>query len=340
MHKSQPAGGRTAEKGAGLRDRFNRRIDYLRVSVTDRCNLSCVYCSADRQRSCFSAEQLLGTNEILRLVGIMAAHGLRKVRITGGEPLLRPDLEQLVEGLARLGVPDISLTSNGILLAERATELHRAGLQRVNISLDTLQAERYRGITRGGDISRVWRSIRAAQAVGLNPVKINVVPVRGLNDDEIVDFANLTREDDLHIRFIELMPTGGSRLDTGRRYVGSAEVLERLGGLGRLEKLPRPPHSTSRNYRLPGARGQIGLISPYDGHFCRTCNRLRLTAAGQLRPCLFSPKTVDVLTALRSGAGDEELEELLQWAVALKPPGNDLAGAGRCAIASMAQVGG
>lgn len=324
-----------------LRDSFQRRIDYLRISVTDRCNLDCIYCSPGRHRRHLAKERFLERREILRLVELLAARGLRKVRITGGEPLLRKDLPEIIAGLKALGIPDISLTSNGTLLARQARALRQAGLQRVNISLDTLNPDRYRGITRGGDIAGVWRAIETCRESGLVPIKLNVVPIRGLNDDEIADFARLTLEHDYRVRFIELMPVAGCHLAADTSYVSSRAVLEQVQKLGRLERLPGDGRSTSRDYRLAGARGIIGIISPYSGHFCRTCNRLRLSADGRIYPCLFSPKNIDVATALRSGAGDEELQQLLTRAAAQKPRGNELAEKARkCIIPAMSRIGG
>ncbi len=329
------------EDSGTLRDGYDRQIDYLRVSVTSRCNLNCVYCSPGKKGKRAACEHVLEADEIERVVRLLARRGLRKVRITGGEPLLRRDLCDIVRRLSGTGIKDLSLTTNGTLLAEMAQSLKEAGLRRVNISLDTLNPERYRGITRGGDIRRVWNAIEAAEAAGLRPVKINVVLASGLNDDEIVDFGRLTLDRDFHVRFIELMPAEGAEVRAEDAHIEGRRVLERLRQLGRLQKLPFRGGGPSRNWKIEGARGVIGIISPYSGHFCKSCNRLRLSADGRIRPCLFSEKTVDLATALRSGATDEELEKLLLWAVSIKPRGNELGRSkGRCEIPSMARIGG
>jgi cyclic pyranopterin phosphate synthase len=284
-------------QGAPLEDSFGRRIDYLRVSVTDRCNLKCVYCVPKTGVTHIRESGILSSEEIARFVSIVIGFGLRKVRLTGGEPLLRPDIVRLVSLIKATGIRDLSLTTNGIHLADTAEDLKKAGINRVNVSLDTLDPEKYRTITRGGDIYRVLEGIKKAEEAGLYPVKINVVPMPGLNDNEIQKFASLTFEKDYHIRYIEFM---------------------------RLVPLTFRGGGPSRNYRIEGARGVVGFISPVTDHFCRSCNRLRLTAAGMLRPCLFSNVELDVRALLRSGASDEELDKLFQRAVAGKPAGHFL----------------
>lgn len=322
-------------------DRYSRNIDYLRISITDKCNLRCVYCMPDTRLRPFKKHDILTYEEMLRFVRIVAQHGLRKVRVTGGEPLIRKNLGMFISGLRESGIPDLSLTTNGILLAEMASSLKTAGLGRVNISLDTLNPDRYRGITRGGDIKKVWHSIREAERAGLSPVKINVVPIRDLNDDEIVSFASLTFENDYHIRFIEFMPTSCSGIWKKEMCVESKEVLERISPLGELQKIAFRGRGPSRNYRIKGAKGIIGVISPISDHFCNYCNRLRLTADGKLRPCLFSDATLDIKTPMRSGASDKELEALFFQAVSMKPQGHGLnEGAAPHSIGFMSKIGG
>jgi cyclic pyranopterin phosphate synthase len=310
--------------GTGLRDAFSRRIDYLRISVTDRCNLRCLYCMPRSGMQYFSPAEIMTSSEITRFVRVALRHGLRKVRITGGEPLLRGDIVPLVSSVKALGVRDLSMTTNGIFLVGLAAGLKKAGLDRVNISLDTLDAGRFRSITRGGDISRVRESIEEAGRVGLRPVKINVVPIRGINDDEVAEFAALTIERDCHIRFIELMPVLPHRKLREYSYLTKEELMKKIAPLGRLSRLPFKGGGPSRNYRLEGAKGIIGFISPMSNHFCNYCNRLRLTASGSIRPCLFSDREFDVKTSMREGASDEALEALFLSAVNAKPAGHSL----------------
>lgn len=329
------------ERGSPLEDSFGRRVNYLRVSVTDRCNLRCVYCMPEAGVARIHESGILSSEEIARFVSVARRFGLRKVRLTGGEPLLRPDIVRLASLIKAAGIRDLSLTTNGIRLAGMAGNLKEAGVDRVNISLDTLDPETYRAITRGGDIRRVLAGIGEAEEAGLYPVKINVVPMPGLNDNEIRKFASLTFEKDYHIRFIELMRMGrnGKSGETGR--LATRQVMDRLSGLGRLVPLPFRGGGPSRNYRIEGARGVVGFISPVTDHFCGTCNRLRLTAAGKLRPCLFSNVELDVRALLRRRASDEELEELLLRAVVGKPAGHFLEGEEVfTGLSSMSEIGG
>lgn len=323
----------------GLRDTFSRRIDYLRISVTDRCNLRCLYCMPRTGMQYFRPSEIMTSTEITRFVRVALGHGLRKVRITGGEPLLRGDIVALVSSVKALGVRDLSMTTNGILLGGLAAGLRKAGLDRVNISLDTLDAGRFRSITRGGDISRVWESIEEAGRVGLRPVKINVVPIRGINDDEVAEFAALTLERDCHIRFIELMPILPHRKLREYSYLTKEELMRRIAPLGRLIRLPFKGGGPSRNYRLEGAKGIIGFISPMSNHFCNYCNRLRLTASGNIRPCLFSDREFDIKTPMREGASDEAIEALFLSAVNAKPAGHTLHSR-TPALLSMSKIGG
>lgn len=330
------------EQFATLRDPFSRTIDYLRISVTDLCNLKCIYCMPASGVRCMHSGQALTTDEIVRLVRIARRHGLRKVRITGGEPLVRKDIIPLIRALKQdIGIPDLSLTTNGLLLADMADQLKDAGLNRVNVSLDSMDPRRYRDITRGGDILRVWNGIEAAEDAGLVPIKINMVPLRGVNDGEIEDFALLTRDRDYHIRFIEFMPTRGNRWNEAV-CVKSREVMERVASLGSLDPLEFRGGGPSRNYRLSGAKGVIGFISPLSDHFCGSCNRLRVTANGKIRPCLFSDIEVDIKRAIRSGISDEELENLYRQAVLSKPAGHQLGKGGSYPpdLVSMSQIGG
>jgi len=310
-----------------LRDSFGRKIDYLRVSVTDRCNLRCVYCMPPQGIPWQPRQEILSFEEILRVVEAAVGLGISKVRLTGGEPLARKGVVELVRAVAAIpGLQDLSMTTNGVLLEHLAQDLAEAGLRRVNISVDTLQPDRFARITRFGDFAVVWRGVLAAEAAGLTPIKLNTVVVRGLNDDEVIDLARLTLDHDWYVRFIELMPVGnegdwGPGLPApGTRFVPMREVEARVARLGVLEPVEGPVgNGPARVYRLPGARGMIGFITPVSQHFCETCNRLRLTANGRLRPCLLNEGEVDVRTALRQGASKQELQELLRQAVACKP---------------------
>lgn len=325
-----------------LRDSFNRQIDYLRISITDRCNLKCIYCMPERGLKHFDQSEILTSDEIIRIVRIACKYGVRKVRLTGGEPLLRDDIIPLISGIKRAGIQDLSITTNGQRLAGLARALKKAGLDRINISLDTLIAERYRDMTRGGEIHRVWEAIAEAERAGLSPVKINVVPVRGVNDDEVARFAALTLYKDVHIRFIEFMPIGNNGAWKPDAYLSKDDLMERVAAAGKLVRLPFKGGGPSRNYRIEGAQGMIGFISPISDCFCGSCNRLRLTAIGKLRPCLFSEISVDIKTPLRNGASDDELETLYRNAVLSKPARHALHEGSLLhpAMSPMSQIGG
>lgn len=267
----------------------------------------------------FKQKDVLTDDEILRFITIARRHGLQKVRITGGEPLMRKNITSLISSIKKTGIHDLSLTTNGIRLARIAEDLKKAGLDRVNISLDTMDPERYRAITKGGDISLVWQSIAKAEEIGLTPVKINVVPIRGVNDDEITAFAALTLKKNYHIRFIEFMPATCNGIWEKDKCVSSEEAMKRISGLGKMELLEFRGKGPSRNYRIQGAAGVIGFISPLSEHFCGFCNRLRLTADGKIRPCLFSNIKIDIKTPMRNGASDEEIDKLFCEAVKVKP---------------------
>jgi cyclic pyranopterin phosphate synthase len=308
-----------------MQDGYNRVIDYLRVSVTDRCNLRCVYCMTEEGVETYPEECLLSHGELVTVVTAAAALGVNKVRITGGEPLVRPGLPALVKAVKDIpGIEDLSLTTNGILLEKYASELAANGLNRVNVSLDSMRAGRYAEITRGGDIGRVFRGIDAAERAGLRPVKINMVPVRGLNDDEIEDFARLTLAADRNVRFIEFMPFGRGARWSEDKCVGIDEMLQRVEAVAPLEPVKLRKHGPARYYRFIGAPGVIGFISAVTHHFCGECNRLRLTSDGKLRPCLYSESEIDLRGPLRNGASPEEIKRLLKLAVEVKPEGHRL----------------
>jgi GTP 3',8-cyclase len=305
-------------------DDFGRAINYLRVSVTDRCNLRCVYCMPSTGVDKQPHGDILRYEEIALIVRAAAELGLRKVRLTGGEPLARLGLPDLVRLLAAIpGIDDLSMTTNGTMLARHAQALAAAGLQRVNISLDTLRPERFAQITRHGRLDDVWAGMAAARAAGLTPIKLNMVVVRGLNDDEIVDMARRTISDGWHVRYIELMPIGANVEWAGEGGVPTAEVRSRIeAALGPLQAAgdgSPAGNGPARYYRLPGAAGTVGFIAAMSDHFCRACNRLRLTADGRLRPCLMSDEELDLRPALRAGADLEAVQELLLQGIRRKP---------------------
>ncbi len=306
-------------------DAYNRPISYLRISVTDRCNLRCIYCMPPEGVPWRPHEEILRYEEIETIVRAAAEIGISKIRLTGGEPLVRPGIVELVRMLARIpGIDDLAMTTNGILLADYADELAAAGLRRVNVSLDTLRPERFHAITRLGRLEDVLAGMEAARRAGLTPVKINTVVMRGMNDDEVVELARKTMEEGWNLRFIELMPVGNGVLAEGgwrERVVTAREIRGRVeAALGKLEPAKKAAGSgPARCYRLPGARGTLGFITPVSEHFCYHCNRLRLTADGQLRPCLLSDLEVDLRTPLRNGAGVADIKHLLLHGIAVKP---------------------
>jgi cyclic pyranopterin phosphate synthase len=324
----------------GLFDSFQRPINYLRISVTDRCNLRCVYCMPEEGVSLMSHNDILTYEEIHTVVKAAAELGIDKVRLTGGEPLVRLGLPELVRMLAGIKtIDDISLTTNGILLAGQAAALKGAGLRRVNISLDTLKADRFRQITRCGKLDDALEGIEVAKSVGLNPVKINVVVMAGVNDDELPDFARKTISDGWHVRFIELMPLNDE--PAAARLVPVSEMRRRIELLGRLEPSQvSAGNGPAKYFRLPGAAGTIGFITPVTEHFCYHCNRLRLTADGKLRPCLLSEQEIDLREPLRRGASAAELKSLIAEAIAQKPQRHHLAEGGKTRGRPFSQVGG
>ena len=294
-----------------MKDSFGRAITYLRVSVTDRCNLRCRYCMPAEGVPKLDHSQVLRYEEMEEIIAQAAALGITKVRVTGGEPLVRPGVADFCGRVAAIpGIREVSVTTNGVLLGAQASALKAAGVGRVNVSLDTLNEEKYRYITRGGDLNRVLEGIRAAMKAGLAPLKINAVLIGGFNDDEIEAFVNLTRDHPIQLRFIELMPLGpGAELGAGKSIPGE-RVLESVPSLR-----PEPEDGgVARLYRLPGGAGQVGLIAPVNRHFCASCNRLRLTAEGYLKPCLHS----GVEIPLRGLHGDA-LRQALEEGVRKKP---------------------
>src|ERR1700722_2257081 len=295
-----------------LVDKFGRQITDLRVSVTDRCNFRCVYCRSADPENHMPAHNLLEWDEYERLVRILVGMGIRKVRVTGGEPLVRPGVEDFIARLKAIGVQDLSMTTNGYMLADRCDKLIAAGLGRINISLDSLNRERFERITRSKTFDQVIAGIDAAQASSLRPVKVNAVLVRGINDDEVEAFAQFARERDLIMRFIEFMPLDADRSWTRDLVVTGAEVYRRISAQWPLVPVVHEKSETARKYRFASGRGEIGLISPVSQPFCGHCSRIRLTADGKLRTCLFSKDDHDLRGLLRNGATDREIGDAIQ----------------------------
>ena len=323
-----------------LRDQFGRSIEYLRISVTDRCNFRCVYCMPAEGLQWLPKADILSYEEIAEVVRQLAPLGLRRLRITGGEPTIRPDLATLVRGLRAVpGIEDIALSTNGVRLPELAAPLRAAGLDRVNMSADSLRAERIAAIARRNLGFDPIRAAAAAEGAGLGPIKINVVVIRGTNDDEIEDFARLTVERPWHVRFIELMPVGEMRALTWDHVVPSDEVLERVSAVGPLEadEGPARGNGPAAYYRLAGAAGTVGVITPMTHTYCASCNRVRLTADGRLRTCLFGDHEVDLRGPLRRG---EPLEPHFRAALASKPKEHELLQMKVGGLRALSQVGG
>ncbi len=326
----------------GLSDSFQRPINYLRISVTDRCNLRCVYCMPAEGVELMSHEDILTYEEIHTVARAAAELGINKVRLTGGEPLVRSGLSELIRMLAQIdGIDDISLTTNGTLLSRYAAELKRAGLQRVNVSLDTLKPDKFSLITRSNlALDDVLAGIEAARSVGLDPVKLNMVVVSGVNDDEILDFTAKTIDEGWHVRFIEFMPLGGVG-SSNSRFTPVSEMRKRLEQVGELQPcLPDVGNGPAKYFRFPNARGTVGFITPVSEHFCFHCNRLRLTADGRLRLCLLAEDEIDLRQSLRGGASLAEMKQLIEAAVADKPLRHRLAEGLTSKDRPMTQVGG
>lgn len=326
-------------------DRFGRQIDYLRLSLTDHCNLRCVYCMPLRGLKFVPGEELLTPQELELVVRAAADIGFYKIRLTGGEPTLRADLVEIVERISRIeGITDIALTTNAILLPELARPLRRAGLNRLNIHIDTLNPERLARVMRFGNFAQMWAGVEAALDAGFTPLKFNCVVVRDYNDADVVDLARLSVEHDWHVRFIELMPLGGGECASLSlsQFVPSAETRERIeSALGTLTELSSQSRSDeSRNYRLTGAPGVVGFISPVSEPYCGSCNRMRLTADGKFHLCLLNDDELDVKRAIRSGGDRDAVAAILLKAIAQKPTGHRLDQGVSTQRRSMFQIGG
>jgi len=309
-------------------DKHNREINYLRISITDRCNLRCVYCMPKEGLSIIGHDDILKYEEMLRVISVAVKLGIVKVRVTGGEPLVRRGIVDFLASLKTIdGLKDISLTTNGILLEAFAEELFDAGIRRLNISLDSLNPEKYASITRGGNLNAVLNGIEKTHSIGFSPIKINVVVIKGSNEDEILDFARLSMEKPFQVRFIELMPVGNTNIDNNGKYVSNDTVIERIERFCFLDPVDGNRNKTdgpARIFKIKGAVGEIGFISPMSHHFCESCNRLRLTADGHLRACLLWDEEVDLKGPLRAGCSDSDLQDLMKTAIAKKPIGHNI----------------
>ena len=308
-------------------DKFDREINYLRVSITDRCNLHCNYCRPKEGISLKGHSDILRYEEIIRIVSIAVKMGLIKVRITGGEPLVRRGFIEFIAALKKInGLQDISLTTNGILLEQYAQDIFDAGIHRINISLDSLNKEKYFQITNGGSLDAVLRGIAKAEQIGFSPIKINAVAIKGFNDDEVLEFAKLSVDKPFQVRFIELMPMGQS-IGFGEDYLPMSQLMQKISAKYELEQL-KVKESKSAGpatiFRIKGGRGELGFINPVSSHFCSTCNRLRLTADGRLRACLLKEDEIDLKKELSENCSDAVLESLIKEAILLKPKHHDL----------------
>lgn len=326
-----------------MEDLYSRKINYLRVSVTDLCNLRCIYCLPPQGVKPKDHNEIMRFEEILVAADAALKLGINRFRLTGGEPLIRKGIIPFISALAKLpGVEDISLTTNGVLLPQLAERLRDTGVRRINISLDTINSETYRKLTRGGDVQVVLKGIEKAMEVGFDPVKLNVVALKGINNKEWAEFARLTLDKPLQIRFIELMPIGACWQQVKENYASCGQVKEEIEReLGELTPTFGVKGSgPAEYYRLPGAAGTVGFIHAISGHFCGSCNRLRLTADGKLKPCLFDQREIDIKGAIRGGASSEDLCQQFKKAVQLKPSNyleaTEAAKSGR----AMAQIGG
>jgi len=330
---------------AQLIDAFNRKITYIRISVTDRCNLRCVYCVPSCGTiSSMPSKDLMSFDEMLRVIKVAAKMGLTKVRITGGEPLVRRGVVDFIAAVNKVdGIKDIAMTTNGVLLKQYAQSLKKAGLIRLNISLDTFDPKKFMEITKGDCFDRVWEGIIEAERVGFDPIKINVVPSKGCNDNELVDFAKLTLTKPFQVRFIEFMPVDDWE-GWKKSFISKGEMMEKIeSALGKLEPVTEKEKSgPAKNYRLHGAPGQVGFISAISDHFCDTCNRIRLGADGKIKHCLFSESYIDFREPIRNGCDDSEIEKLLSSVMETKPEAHniDMNAESQKFLHSMTQIGG
>ena len=308
-------------KRPSLIDHYGRRLNYLRISITDRCNFRCLYCMPSEGLDKLRHKDILTYEEILRLARIAVGLGVDKIRLTGGEPLVRKDFPRLLPELTSLpGLKDISITTNGLFLKEKLENIRAAGVKRLNVSLDSMHRDRFRRITRYDGFDRVWEGIELARKMDFYPIKINMVVLKGINDDEVGDFARLSVRHPYHVRFIEYMPSGLLHHNEPLHFVSNTVIREKLEAEKPLIQVPRTAiDGPTVRYRFEGAPGEIGFISPLTHHFCQVCNRLRLTANGHLRPCLLSDRELDLKGPMRAGATDSDLERIFLDAADQKP---------------------
>jgi len=309
-----------------LIDPYNRYLNYLRISITDRCNLKCIYCVPRDKIPRLAHDEILTYEEILRLVRVGVKLGISKIRVTGGEPLVRKGVYDFLSELSRIdGLADLSLTTNGVALKDNLKRIKSAGIKRINVSLDTLKREKFAQITGRDHFDQVWQGIERAREMGFYPIKINVVVLNGVNDDELIDMAQLSFDQPFHIRFIEYMPMGESQMGNGPLML-APEIKKRICALGNLVPVRNSANDgPAQRYQFEGALGEIGFIPALSHHFCDRCNRLRLTARGQLRPCLLSDHHEDLRGPLRSSCSDDQLAEIFFKAVSHKPSDHNLA---------------
>jgi len=304
-----------------LLDNNHRVINYLRLSVTDRCNLRCIYCMPEEGIRFIPHGEIITYEEMLHIVRLCVQKGIRKVRLTGGEPLVRKGFIGFLERLCVIeGLEEISLTTNGVLLKTFAADIRNCGICRINVSLDSLKPERFFRITGRDCFERVHEGLEEAEQVGFNPIKINVVAMKGVNDDEILDFARLTLEKSYHIRFIEIMPIGEKDTWPAEKFISAQEIQKKIETLGVLHPVGHNLlDGPAERFALEGAKGEVGFIGALSNHFCENCNRLRLTADGHLRGCLFSDEETDIKTPLREGKGDSRLLNIIRDTILNKP---------------------
>lgn len=326
----------------GPRDAFGRAMNYLRISLTDRCNFRCVYCMPAVGMKFQPREELLTDEELIRLVGLFSQLGVNKIRLTGGEPTVRPHLVDIIREIKRFpGVDEISMTTNALILNRIAGDLKEAGLDRINVSIDTLDPVKFKMMTRGGRLDLVWEGIKAADAVGMKPIKLNTVVLKNHNEHDVHEMAALTLEHDWHARFLEIMPMEGVGIVYDEGLVTSAETQANIESrFGPLEAIETHPSDPARLWKIPGAKGSIGFISPISAPFCDACNRIRLTADGKLRLCLIRPDEVDFRDMMRAGASDEEILQQLRAGIWRKPWGHRVHEGERNTIRGMSQIGG
>ncbi len=329
-------------RNSKLTDKYNRNLNYLRISITDRCNLRCLYCMPRELIPKLPYREILSYEEILRIVRVGIGLGISKIRVTGGEPLVRKGVYHFLQQLTKLkGLQDISLTTNGVLLRDNIDKIRSASIKRINISLDTLNKNKFKHITGYDFFDQIWEGIHLAREVGFYPIKINVVPLKGINDDELVDIARLSIKYPFHIRFIEYMPMGSNQINSDRHLL-APEIKKRFDQLGKLIPVDRNLNDgPAERFKFESAHGEIGFIRPISQHFCNTCNRLRLTASGQLRPCLMSNDQEDMKSLIRQGCSDSELAKGFLQAVRHKPSEHKLADNDPAGVsAQMCAIGG